>query len=453
MGAAGYAPGAPGLQRSERLHRGLETLFCVVIFIWFVAGTFALDQIFRTQAGTLPAFAAFFGSAALLLIRTGFGVRMDTIHLALYAFLAAGLVALALSYLDYPEISYLQRSDRFIVRQSYFLVLLPVALMAGSVFWSRSYRALFPIAARYFLPLMVTVIAADWITAYLWGDVQSREFNGYSQYADKGTLTFLVSFIYLARVASRPTVQIVPLVLIVLYFTGTQVLTYGAVFQATTGTLVFIVLVAATLLRPQPLMSAYCLMAILTAVTAILVVGTCSPELFQSDANAYWRFSNWQSNFQSLLQSGFLGVGFGTPYFEITSEDLNFALTILERGQDPWIVGAGTYDLIYLRTQHNSFVNMFFRTGLIGGAAFLIFNLGVTLSLLRALRSASREVVGHFGMAFALITIGMVQIALHVGLETPRFLVVYAFSISLALAFIALGNDTRGTSTLTKEGA
>lgn len=436
MSAVGQVVDAGGSQRSERLYRGLEILFCTVIFAWFVIGTFALDQVFRTQAGTLPAFAAFFGSAVLLAMRARFRISMDAIHVALYAFLAAGLVALLLSYLDYPQVSYLQRSERFIVRQSYFLVLFPIVLMAGVVFWSQSYRALFSASARYFVPLMVVMIAADWSTAYLWGDAQSREFNGYSQYADKGTLTFLVSFVYLARVASRPGVQILPLLLILGYFFGTQILTYGAVFQATTGTLVLVVLVAATLLRPQPVISAYCLMAVLLSAAVVLVAGTCAPELFQSDANAYWRFSNWQSNFQSLLQSGFLGVGFGTPYFRITSEDLNFALTILERGQDPWVVGAGTYDLIYLRTQHNSFVNMFFRTGLAGGLAFLAFNLCVVVFLFKTLRSASWEAMGHIGMAFALVTIGMLQIALHVGLETPRFLVVYAFSISLALIFI-----------------
>ena len=64
---------------------------------------------------------------------------------------------------------------------------------------------------------------------------------------------------------------------------------------------------------------------------------------------------------------------------------------------------------------------------------------------------ALRGLAGHYGTALASVTIGIVKISLYVGLETPRFLAVCIFLVSLVPVFARLG-ERPGPSTLTQEG-
>ena len=275
-------------------------------------------------------------------------------------------------------------------------------------------------------------MVSDWATAYLFGDPTFRGFNDYSKYADKGILTLLFSFAYLARVMSRRERHVVPLVLLLVYFGGTKVLTYGSLFQATIGTIIMALLALVTVFRLRPALGAQLLVAFLVLMLTALTVATMNPQFLVDDANAYWRFSNWNANFGALYDTGFIGIGFGTPYFPVTSDSLLHALNILQRGNEPWAGNTQTYDLIYLRTQHNSFVNLFFRTGLVGGTAFLLFNICVIVAALRAMRGAPTELQGQILLGLTLVVMSLLQISLHVGLETPRFLVLYAFSVALS---------------------
>jgi len=84
-----------------------------------------------------------------------------------------------------------------------------------------------------------------------------------------------------------------------------------------------------------------------------------------------------------------------------------------------------------LRAQHNSFVNMFYRTGLAGGLSFLVFNLILLTSLMRKVREIGSHLLPHLQTAHVLLVICVTQAMLHVGIEAPSFLIVYAFSAAL----------------------
>ena len=102
--------------------------------------------------------------------------------------------------MGYPDIGGLPRSDRFIIRQAYFLVLLPIAVMTGLVFWRRLYPWLYEFSARYFVPLSLAIMLTDLITGYYLGDPLFKVFNGYSTYADKLTIYFFFTFVFMARI-------------------------------------------------------------------------------------------------------------------------------------------------------------------------------------------------------------------------------------------------------------
>lgn len=427
---------------AAEIYARLEVMLSAVILIWLLVGTYAPETVFRSITGTLPALASFTGLAMLLALRSGFRVPVTGRYLALYVLLAAGCLSVVLSYIEHVSLPGYPRAERFIIRQSYFLIMLPLAIMAGFVFWQRCYGALLRFCARFFVPLAIACMVSDWATAYLFGDPTFRGFNDYSKYADKGILTLLFSFVYLARVMSRCERHLLPLTLLLIYFGGTKILTYGSLFQATTGTIIMGILALVTVYRLRPALCAQLLVGFLGVVLAGLTVATVNPELLVDDANAYWRFSNWNSNFRALYDTGFVGIGFGTPYFPVTSDSLLHALNILQRGSEPWAGNTQTYDLIYLRTQHNSFVNLFFRTGLVGGLAFLLFNVGVLVAALRSMRGALPELQAQILLGLALVVLGLLQISLHVGLETPRFLVLYAFSIALSVLLSSAARNT-----------
>ena len=247
--------------------------------------------LFRLVPGTMSAFATLFVIAAISALRGGLAIRIDGPFPALYLFLAATVFALLLSFLHYPEVAGLPRSERFIVRQAYFVVILPMTLMAGMVFWRQLFTWLYDFCARYFLVLAVGFMVTDTATAYLFGNPTFRSFNDYSQFADKLVLSFLFAFVYLARVTHPEKGSVLqPLLVLVGYYAATKILTYGSLFQASTGTLILVFLGLVTVLRSRPVLSAQLLLLALLGLTGILIAGTISPELFVEDLNSYWRF-------------------------------------------------------------------------------------------------------------------------------------------------------------------
>lgn len=429
-----YEQHAPlALYRSAALFGFLKALLAVGLLVWFVGGTFFPVQVFRTFIGTLPMFAILAGCFSLVALEHRLALPVGRLWTAFYVFIAAGGFALCLSYLDYADLPSFPRSEQFVARQAYFLAILPIAIISALLFWRRLYARLFAACKRFFLPLALALIASDWLTAIYLGDEFFAQFNDYNLYLEKGTVWLIFAFLYLARTLSGRGFPFVPLCVLVFYYAGSALLGYGSLFHATTGDILFVVLLTATLLSRHPLLCAQTLVVLTLALAAALVAGTMLPDLFQSDVNAYWRFTGWQSNFRALLETRLLGVGFGTPYLPITMGDLQAAVKTVQLAHEPWTKGASAYDLIYLRAQHNSFVNMFFRTGLVGGLAFLLFNLGLLFAALRTLRSCAPPHRVHIALAIGLFVLGLVEISLHVGLETPRFLLSYALSLSLSL--------------------
>ena len=78
-------------------------------------------------------------------------------------------------------------------------------------------------------------------------------------------------------------------------------------------------------------------------------------------------------------------------------------------------------------------MNMFFRTGLVGGLSFLAFNLILLTGLMRKFSRTASHGLPHLQTACVLLVTLMTQAMLHVGIETPQFLIVYALAVALVL--------------------
>ncbi|MEC9368102.1 MAG: hypothetical protein VX871_05355, partial [Pseudomonadota bacterium] len=211
------------------------------------------------------------------------------------------------------------------------------------------------------------------------------------------------------------------------------------------GSIVFVVLFVATMLSRSHGLASMAALAMFGGLALLLAAGTVHPEILQADYNAWWRFTGWQANFAALHDSGYVGVGFGTPYRPVASDNLEHAMRVVQAGREAWTAHSQPYDLIYLRTQHNSFVNIFFRTGLVGGFAFLAFNVALLFGGYRTILHGDPARRPHLLLAMFLFVVANSQIALHVGLETPRFLIAYALSAALLSALLYSRHRPRDT--------
>ena len=79
----------------------------------------------------------------------------------------------------------------------------------------------------------------------------------------------------------------------------------------------------------------------------------------------------------------------------------------------------------YVTGQHNSIVNIFYRFGFIG----LLLFMGFISDIYKKIQST--ELPSQY---YILLSIALITIAVNVGLESPKYMLVFAFFISLILS-------------------
>lgn len=146
------------------------------------------------------------------------------------------------------------------------------------------------------------------------------------------------------------------------------------------------------------------------------------------DANSWWRLALWKHEWSILLKTVFLGVGFGTPYAanQIVSQ-LYF---------DPSIP-----DVLYITGQHSSFINMFYRLGLIGGSLFLYLNVLIIKycdKLREMLSVKEQKIIQWAELSYLAATI---SIGFNVGLESPRVFISYLIFTPIIIGLLIKYND------------
>lgn len=425
---------APAEFRSRDAH-GLQRLVARAsgwaLVVLLLVGAAIPSLIFKSGIG----FAAVVALIAVNMATTRHAFtwfRLDRFRLLTVGFVLAGTIGLALSLLNaYPDLPLLPLRQDYVLRHGYFVVLWLPVLIGGVSFWDRNLGWTIVLSRRGGLLVLAILAVGDLVTADLFGDPRTANWSGYVYYLEKAAFAFIFTVTYVFYVVYGGR-RWLAAGLITTYFVLSRALALGIMFNATTGAFIYIALMLATLPIGSLRLRSVLVVTILTAALAVIVYGLLFPDQFAFDRNTYWRLVSWRQNLASLWDSYLIGVGFGTPYHPLSMENLVVAGT-LDDLREPTFPGEAQY----FRAQHSSFINVFYRLGIPGGLAFATLNFLLVHRLGAAIRLARSPATQRtIFAALVLFVIAIFQIMVHVGLETPRFFVVYILSMALALSVL-----------------
>jgi hypothetical protein len=414
-------------QRIVALWSGLALCLCVPLVLLPAA----------ILPNGVPLSLVFAGAAATLIARMPAGsFRYDMVTPITLAYGAIGLLYVAASLLQVLPVGS-QRPVRpdFILRHSYF-VFLWIPLMAGT---AAMFRATLPdlaaLARRAASPVLALLAIGDIVSAAALGAPERIVWESYTSFFDPPALTFLTALSFFLAVAVSGRIAI-PLAIATVHCAVSNFTNYGMMFNSITGMFVFGCMWAfAIVLRWWgPRAALLAVIALGTALVFGMIVGSLLPDVIGFDINTQWRFLVWRENLFAALESGLLGVGFGTPYYELSAGNIAEAYRLSHFAEFTQYQLSSPIDILYIRGQHSSFVNAFYRMGLLGGALLVAFNVAVLVLLIKAAWRGARE-YGHLVAAGgAIFVVESSQIAMHVGIESPRYFAAYALAIGLARA-------------------
>ncbi len=183
---------------------------------------------------------------------------------------------------------------------------------------------------------------------------------------------------------------------------------------------------------------AYAIGALLLLTFMIVANTQITAFLYAFDPDSWWRFVYWTHEFNILAQTHFLGVGYGTPY---ARNDIFRLIEEFQLAGEHELKNMHVEDMVYLVGQHNSFVNMFYRLGLLGGFIFCYVNYTILLyssRLIKVLKYLNKSLELRFLMWLEFTYIGSVIIILfNVGIESPRYFIPYLVSVSALIGIVS----------------
>jgi hypothetical protein len=319
---------------------------------------------------------------------------------------------------------YYKYERAYIVRQSYFVFIFPLFVVAGMEVYSSLRVQIYNTFKRYGLGIFITILLLDIGTAMLLGELSFREENGYEYYLDKGLIWLFVCFVYFQGVASYNNKKSY-FILLNLFFIIEIFLGYGVMFNAMTGVVLYLLMFTfyfTSLTKGMRKYSLFIYFSIVVILFMFVLVAPFFKEFFEGDLNTFWRLSSWENNLLAVFSNYSFGVGFGVAYFPNSPEALDAAFrSYIKEGSS-----YGMYDSLFVRGQHSSIINVFFRLGVLGGV--LLISIFTTILLYAKKYFKCNEV-------FFLTPIfigGLLNISVHVGFESPPFLM----TISLAIGFL-----------------
>lgn len=165
---------------------------------------------------------------------------------------------------------------------------------------------------------------------------------------------------------------------------------------------------------------------------AIVVVASSSVLMvaIESDENSIWRLYVWKTEFTSLMQTWFTGVGFGSAY---VSNEMFILSDNIGMYNDEKV---GVDNGVFVVASHNTFMNVFYRMGIIGAYLFVMMHINLLVWAVKNYwKSADNErkyII--WGVAnFACFT---VVILLNPGLESLQFAIGYVFAMASLVAVL-----------------
>jgi hypothetical protein len=149
------------------------------------------------------------------------------------------------------------------------------------------------------------------------------------------------------------------------------------------------------------------------------------------DPNSLWRLKVWENEINTLSQTHFTGIGFGSSY--VTWDFYKYVDNANMYMDDD---GMTMYSQLFKVANHNSFLDMFYRMGLIGGVLFILINIQL-IKIISNLYLKSDSNIRMYLKAISLVFIYQtIVISLNPGLEMIQFSISYLLSVAVLLSVI-----------------
>lgn len=157
-------------------------------------------------------------------------------------------------------------------------------------------------------------------------------------------------------------------------------------------------------------------------------------KILYRDPNAIWRWQYWANELRILVETKFLGVGFGTAYASnsIFTEIYNPNAFIVPNDG----FGYSIRQVLFLTSQHNSILNMFYRLGIVGGGLFIAINYLPIKWYLVVVLKLDKGKQRMLKWSFVNFIINIVIITLNPGIESPRFFISYLMMFSVFVSLL-----------------
>ena len=166
------------------------------------------------------------------------------------------------------------------------------------------------------------------------------------------------------------------------------------------------------------------------AVVLLFLASGFLAYYIENDANSLWRLRVWINEVDTLAQTYFTGVGFGSSY---VTEDIVYMVD----NSNMYMDSDGSIETgLFVVANHSSLVNMFYRMGLIGGALFIAMNIQLVKIVVRSYRDGNKRQKALLWRLFAVWVYETIIIFLNPGLEMMQFAISYLLSVSFLLAII-----------------
>lgn len=141
------------------------------------------------------------------------------------------------------------------------------------------------------------------------------------------------------------------------------------------------------------------------------------------DINTYWRLTYWNDEIHELVNSNFLGVGYGTSY---ATE--NFIINYNPAIGGPFAANEqySVLDKIFVVGPHNSYISVIFRLGVVGFFIFVYYFINILKELIKFIEYIDNSSLFLYFSSIFLITF-------NVGLESPYYLFIFVASQGIVL--------------------
>lgn len=358
----------------------------------------------------------------------------DKVFKLILIFSAVGILYLIASFAIQGWTQHYRFDIKHIVRQSYFVIMFPLFVVTGVSIYRVFNGSFHYYLGRLGLYFFIIILSADILSALILGDNAFRVENGYAHFLDKGLIWLFVCIPYFYCVAYGIKKHAF-FVFLNLFFILDVVAGYGVMFNAMTGAVLYLMMFifyftsTISYFNRNEYLSYF---AIVILLILFVLVAPVFSELFIADLNTYWRLTSWRDNLAAVYSNWGMGTGFGVAYFPNSPEALDAAYKSYLKGSG----GYNMYDSLFIRGQHSSIINVFFRMGVLGGGLLLCIILGL---LKQASTSAQNNDVRFLTPVFVC---GVLNISVHVGFESPPFLITISIAVGMLLGAILLSKRT-----------